>query len=177
MFLNLSKGSTLHGVDKSADKLKWFTGTVERVTPSLNSTYSPYPSTFGQMPTVNLDIIATIDGKQREFKGVHSDDIVADFGKNTVILADSETTLFNHINSLLKTSEDTVKEENIAWHKAMIPQYKDVLSQMRPGSTSVTEVKELKEQVGSLQAQLAEALSLLKEKAVAKSKQPEQETE
>lgn len=33
---------------------------------------------------------------------------------------------------------------------------------MRPDVTSASEVKELKEQVGSLQAQLAEALSLLK---------------
>jgi len=33
---------------------------------------------------------------------------------------------------------------------------------MRPGATNNSEVKELKEQVGSLQAQLAEALALLK---------------
>lgn len=167
MFSNLGKGSVLQGVDKSGDKLKLFTGTVERITPSLSNPY-PYPNAFGQLPTVNLDIVANIDGKQREFKGVHSDDTIADFGKNTAILADSETSLFNHINSLLKTSEEAVNEDNIAWHKKMIPQYRDVLSDMRPGTTNSSEVKELKEQVGSLQAQLAEALSLLKGESKAK---------
>jgi hypothetical protein len=161
MFSNLSRGSVLHGIDKSGDKLKWFTGTIERISPSVSS-YSPYPATFGQMPTVNLDIVATVDGRQREFKGIHSDDTIADFGKNTVILADSENTLYNHVTTLLKTSEETVKEDNIAWHKSMIPQYRDILSDMRPNANNSIEVKELREQVGSLQLQLAEALALLK---------------
>ena len=162
MFSNLGKGSILHGVDKSGDKLKWFTGTVERVTPSISNSYPQYPTAFGQLPQVNLDIVAIIDGKQREFKGIRGNDTIADFGKNTVVLADSENSLFNHINSLLKTSEEAVDEANISWHKEMIPQYRDVLSDMRPGSTGSSEVKELKEQVGNLQAQLAEALALLK---------------
>jgi len=169
MFSNLGKGSVLQGVDKSGDKLKWFTGTVERITPSLSNSYPQYPNAFGQLPAVSLDIIANIDGKQREFKGVHSDDTIADFGKNTVILADSETSLFNHINSLLKTSEEAVNKDNISWHERMIPQYRGVLADMRPGTTNSTEVKELKEQVGSLQAQLAEALALLKGEAKAKA--------
>ena len=57
---------------------------------------------------------------------------------------------------------DVVDEDNIKYHKGLIPQYRGVLSEMRPDVTSASEVKELKEQVGSLQAQLAEALSLLK---------------
>ncbi len=162
MFSNLGKGSILQGVDKSGDKLKWFTGTIERITPSVTNTYPQYPTSFGQFPVVNIDIVANIDGRQREFKGIHSNDTIADFGKNTVILGDSEASLFNHISSLLKTSEEAVNEDNIAWHKNMIPQYKDVLSDMRPSFTSNTEVRELREQVGSLQAQLAETLSLLK---------------
>lgn len=162
MFSNLGKGSVLQGVDKSGEKLKWFTGTVERVTPSISSSYPQYPTAFGQLPQVSLDIVAIIDGKQREFKGIRGNDTIADFGKNTVVLADSENSLFNHINSLLKTSEEAVDENNISWHKEMIPQYRDVLSDMRPGSAGSSEVKELKEQVGNLQAQLAEALSLLK---------------
>jgi hypothetical protein len=120
MFSNLSRGSILHGVDKSGDELKWFTGTIERITPSLNSPYNGYPSAYGQLPGVSLDIVANIDGKQREFKGVHADEVVADFGKNTVILADSEGTLFNHVNSLLKTSEAAVNKDNIASQKVML---------------------------------------------------------
>lgn len=160
MFSNLSKGSILHGIDKSGDELEWFTGTVERITPSLNNSYNSF-GVYGQLPTINLDIVVTIGGKQQEFKGVHSDEVIADFGKNSVIIADSESALFNHVNSLLKTSETAVNKDNIAWHNKMIPQYKNVLSQMRPGSAGNSEVKELREQVGSMQNQIAELTALL----------------
>jgi len=163
MFSNLGKGSILHGIDKSGGHLKWFTGSIERITPSITNPYSQYSGAFGQLPQVSLDIVATVDGKQREFKGIHSEDTIADFGENTVILGDSEASLFNHVSSLLKVSEKAVNKDNIAWHQRMIPEYRDVLSAMRPGTTSPSEVKELKEQVGSLQAQLAEALALLKQ--------------
>jgi hypothetical protein len=159
MFSNLSRGSILHGVDRNGGEMKWFTGSVERVTPSINN---QYPVAFGQFPSLNLDILVNINGSQKEFKGVHSNDIIADFGKDSVILADNKDSLYNYIKSLLKTSEDVVDEDNIKLHKALIPQYKNVLSEMMPGSAGSNEVKELKEQVTSLQSQLAEALSLLK---------------
>ena len=159
MFSNLSKGSVLHGADKENNGMKWFTGTIERVIPS---TTNQYQSNFPQFPVLNLDIVATINGRQREFQGIPANDSIADFGKNAFILADSEESLFNYVKSLLRTSEDAVNEDNITWHKNMIPQYKKFLSDMRPGIANNEEVRELKEQVGFLQSQLAEALSLLK---------------
>lgn len=158
MFSNLSKGSTLHGVDRKG-RLKYFTGSVERVTPSISS---QYPANFGQFPPLNLDIAVMVDGRQLEFKGIHSNEAIADFGKDAVILADNKDSLYNYVKTLLKTSEDAVDESNIAWHREQIPQYKDVLSDMVPGSANSSEVRELKEQVGNLQSQLAEALALLK---------------
>ncbi len=158
MFSNLSRGSILHGIDRS-NGMKWFTGSVERVTPSVINQYS---GSFGQFPPLNVDIAAIIDGKQTEFKGIHSNEAIADFGKDGVILADNKDTLYNYVKSLLKTSEDAVNEENLKWHRERIPQYKKVLSEMVPGSYGDTEVKELKEQVSNLQEQLAEALALLK---------------
>jgi hypothetical protein len=162
MFSNLSKGSILHGVDRSGGKMKWFTGSVERVMPSLGSQYQ---ASFGQPPTVNVDIVAIVDGVRQEFKGIHASDTVADYGKDSFILSDSKDYLYNYVKSLLKTSEDVVDKDNIRYHESLIPQYRSVLSDMRPEVTSATEVKELKEQVGSLQMQLAEALNLLKNKA------------
>lgn len=139
--------------------MKWFTGSVERVIPSLNNQYQ---APFGQPPVVNVDIVAIVDGAQQEYKGIHAGDTVADYGKDSLILSDNKDYLYNYVKSLLKTSEDIVDEDNIKYHKNLIPQYRGVLSEMRPEVTHATEVKELKEQVGSLQAQLAEALSLLK---------------
>jgi hypothetical protein len=160
MFSNLSRGSILQGVDRQGP-MRWFTGTVERITPSINT---PYSNTFGQFPSVDLDIVATIDGKQKVFKGVHGNDTIADFGKDAFILADNKDSLYNYVKSLLKISEDATNKEAIKMHEEWIPQYKNVLAEMVPGSTSASEVKELREQVGSLQSQLAEALSLLKER-------------
>ena len=168
MFSNLGKGSILHGIDKSGKDWHWFSGTIERVTPSIDNPYSQYQISFGQLPAVNLDVVAIIDGKQREFRGIHSNDTIADFGPNTAILADSESALFSHVNSLLKESEESVSEEFIAMHNARIPQCRRVLSEMRPGSAGSSEVKELKEQVSSLQSQLSEALSLLKGETIKK---------
>lgn len=135
--------------------MKWFTGSVERVLPSANNSYQvPY----GQ----NVDIVAMVDGVQQEFKGIHAGDTIADFGKDSFILSDNKDYLYNYVKTLLKTSEDIVDEDNIKYHKGQIPQYRNVLAEMRPDVSSATEVKELKAQVGSLQEQLAEALALLK---------------
>lgn len=154
MFSNLSKGSILHGIDKRNGEFKWFTGSIERVMPSV----------FTQFPIVDLDIAVNINGEQREFKGIHSNDCIADFGDGTFVLADNKDSLYNYIKTELKKSEDIINPENIKRHEARIPKYREVLSEIIPGSTNSSEVKELKEQVGNLQAQLAEALSLLKQK-------------
>jgi len=166
MFSNLSRGSILHGIDRR-NQMKWFTGSIERVTPSINN---QYPNAFGQFPGVNIDIVANINGEQKEFKGVHSNDFIADFGEDSFILADNKESLYNYVKSLLKASEEATNEEIIEKHKKWIPQYKDVLSDMMPGASNSNEVKELRQQVGTLQEQLAEALSLLKGQSTNKTK-------
>ena len=56
--------------------------------------------------------------------------------------------------------------ESAPYHEALIPQYDNVLNELMPGSAGNSdEVKALKDEVGSLKSQLAEAISLLKEKA------------
>lgn len=156
MFQNLGKGSILHGVDRR-DGMKWFTGSVERIVPSLNRQYT---NVFGQVPALALDIVVNVNGEQKQFQQVPSNDTIADFGKDAFIIADNKDSLYNYIKSLLKNSEDIVA--SVDEHKALIPQYRNVLSELMPGANNANEVKELKEQVGTLQSQLAEALSLLK---------------
>ena len=56
--------------------------------------------------------------------------------------------------------------DSAPYHEALIPQYDNVLNELMPGSASNSdEVKALKDEVGSLKSQLAEAIFLLKEKA------------
>lgn len=156
MFSNLSKGNVLYGLDRR-DKIKVFTGSVEKVTPVYGTTQNM----FGQLPELRLDIIANVNGEQKEFKQVPSNSAIADFGDKTFIIADNKESLYNGIKELLKVSENIVK--SAPYHESLIPQYKDAMNQVMPGSiTNTDEVKALKEEVGSLKTQLAEAIALLK---------------
>ena len=159
MFSNLSRGSILQGIDRT-DGMKWFTGSIERVVPNASGIQQPF--NIGQFPVVNVDIIANIDGKQREFRGVPGNNSIADFGEDSVILADNKDALYNYAKSLLRASEDATNPDNIKKHERWKRQLKGVLSEMVPGSTNSDEVKELKNEVSSLKSQLAEAISLLK---------------
>ena len=157
MFLNLSKGNILYGLDRR-EKQKLFTASIESINPTYNSNN---PNMFGQLPELRMDIVAIINGEQREFKQVPANNAIADFGENSFVIADNKDSLYNYVNNLLKESQRIVETAPI--HKANIPQYEDILSQLSSNNNSNTEVKALKEEVTSLKEQLAEMLSLLKE--------------
>ena len=159
MFSTLSKGNVLYGLDRT-DKVKWFTASVENVTPTIGNT----PNMFGQMPELRLDIVCNINGEKRTFQQVPSNNAIADFGDNSFVIADNKDSLFNYVKSLRQKSKNIV--DSASYHESLIPQYDDVLNELMPGSAGNSdEVKALKEQVESFKSQLAEAITLLKEKA------------
>jgi len=164
MFSNLSKGSVLYGLDNK-EGVKLFTGTVDSVT-------LPYPrntqNTFGLLPEMVVDIKVMVNGDRREFKQVPSNNVIADFGPNTVVLSDSKDSLVNYVKSLRQTSKNII--DSCSMHQKLIPQYDKVLEDLNPEYVNESAVKELREQVGSLQSQLAEALALLKEGNTKKDK-------
>lgn len=156
MFSNLSRGSILYGLDNK-DGVKLFTAAVDFVTP-------PYPrnaqTTFGQLPEMVVDIKVNIDGENKEFKQVPSNNVIADFGPNTIVISDSKDSLIHYVKSLRQTSKNII--DSYQKHKALIPKYDDILSNLNPEHMNEAAVKDLKEQVNTLQAQLAEAISLIK---------------
>jgi len=156
MFANLSKGSVLYGLDRK-DKVKWFTASIEKVTPAFPRTAQ---NTFGQFPEMTVDIVSIINGERREFKQVPSNNAIADFGPESIVLADNKDSLINYVNSLLQTSENIVNSADK--HKELIPQFKTILSELSPGANNDIVVNQLKDEVSSLKSQLAEAISLLK---------------
>lgn len=160
MFSNLSRGSVLYGLDNK-DEVKLFTASVDRV--SL-----PYPknvqTTFGQLPEMVVDIVVNVNGERKEFKQVPSNNVIADFGPNTIVLSDSKDSLMNYVRSLRQSSKNII--DSAPKHELLIPQYDKVLQELNPELVNEGAVKELREQVGSLQSQLAEALVLLKQKAL-----------
>lgn len=156
MFSNLSKGSVLYGLDTKGE-VKLFTATVESV--SL-----PRPrfmqNTFGQLPETVVDIVATINGERREFKQVPSNNAIADFGPDTFVLSDTKDSLMNYVSGMLQNSRNIVN--SVDKHKALITQYEQVLGELNPNVANDNAVKELRGQVESMQSQMQEMLSLLR---------------
>jgi hypothetical protein len=159
MFSNLSKGSVLYGLDTKGE-VRMFTATVESI--SL-----PRPkymqNTFGQLPEMVLDIVANVGGERKEYKEVPTNNVIADFGPETFVLSDSRDSLMNYVRSQLQRSKDIVNSADK--HKSLIPQYESVLGELDPSSANDSAVKELRGQVESMQSQMQEMLSLLKQKS------------
>lgn len=156
MFSNLSKGSVLYGLD-TKDGLKVFTGVVDMMT-------LPYPrniqNAFGQLPEMVVDITATVNGERKEFKQVPSSSTIADFGDGVFVLSDSRDSLSGYLRSEKLKSKSIV--DSYERHRERIPQIDRALEELNPEMVNDNAVKELKEQVGSLKAQLAEAIALLR---------------
>ena len=117
-------------------------------------------NTFGQLPEMVVDIVANINGERREFKQVPSNNAIADFGPDTFVLSDSKDSLMNYVSSMLQSSKNVVN--SVEKHKSLITQYEKVIADLNPASANESAVKELREQVVSIQSQMGEILSLLK---------------
>ena len=118
------------------------------------------PNMFGQFPELRLDIIANINGEQKEFQQVPGNNAIADFGEKSFVIADNKDSLYNYVKSLKETSKSII--ESAPYHESLIPQYDEVLNDLIPGSADNAKVKALEDKVDSLTSQLAEAIALLK---------------
>lgn len=156
MFSNLSKGSVLYGLDRKNGN-KVFTATVENVSmprPRFNQ------NTFGQITEYVVDIVANINGERKEFQQVPNNNVVADFGPDSLVISDSKDSLANHVKSLRQESKRILDSAPI--HQGWIPQYDAALSELDPATANDNAVKELRGQVEDMRSQMAEMLSLLK---------------
>ena len=163
MFSNLSKGSILYGLETKGD-MKFFTAPVESVSMPRAKNFNP---TFGQIPELVVDIVAIVNGERREFKQVPNNSTLADFGPDTFVLADSRDSLIGYVNSMLQNSRNVVN--SVDKHRTLITQYENVLSSLDPGQVSEMAVKELGDKVNNMETQMAEILSLLKERTKTKN--------
>lgn len=160
MFSNLNKGSIIYGVDNAKD-MQVFTAFIENVTPP----YARYnQSGYSQLPEMVIDIAATVNGERREFKQIPANTSIANFGDDSFVLGDTKDSLNAYLQSMLQNSINIVSSGDK--HKTRIPKYKKAIKDLNPTSfsdeESAGEVKALREEVGSLKSQLAEAIALLK---------------
>lgn len=156
MFSNLSKGSVLYGLDRKNGN-KVFTATVENISiprPRFNQ------NTFGQIPETVVDIVAVINGEKKEFQQVPNNNVIADFGPNSLVISDSKDSLINHIKALRQESKRVI--DSVSMHQEWVPQFDTALNELDPATANDTAVKELGSKVSSMESQMAEILSLLK---------------
>jgi predicted RNase H-like nuclease (RuvC/YqgF family) len=149
MFSNLSQNSILYVLDINGTP-KILSGPIERVTlprPKYNS--------FNPNMEMVVDIIATINGERREFKGVPNNTI-ADFGDDSFVLAENKDVLNSYINAMLQNSKSIIN--SIDKHKQRVEKYEEALQELNP---SIKADKEKDKAIQSLQDQVSELKQLL----------------
>jgi len=156
MFSNLGPNSIIYVLDlKNSPKV--VSGPIERVTPPR-----PKYNTFSPNMEMIVDVIATINGERREFKGVPNSTI-ADFGEDSFVLAENKEILNSYINSMLQNSKSIVNSYDK--HVERIGQYEEALQDLNPEFKINKEkdkiIQKLQQQVDSLQEGMQKMLSIM----------------
>lgn len=149
MFSNLSQNSILYVLDINGTP-KILSGPIERVTmprPKYNS--------FNPNMEMVVDIVATLNGERREFKGVPNGSI-ADFGNDSFVLAENKDTLNSYINAMLQNSRGILN--SVEKHQSLINSYEEALQELNP---SLKADKEKDKAIQSLQDQVSELKQML----------------
>lgn len=149
MFSNLSQNSILYVLDLNSSP-KILSGPIERV-----SLPRPRYNTFNPNMEMIVDIIATINGERREFKGVPNSSI-ANFGDTAFILAENKESLNSYINAMLQNSKSVI--ESVDKHQKLIADYEEALSELNP---ALKADKEKDKAIQSLQSQVAELKDII----------------
>jgi hypothetical protein len=156
MFSNLSQNSILYVLDLNSTP-KVLSGPVDRV-----SIPRPKYNTFNPNMEMVVDIIATINGEKREFKGVPNG-AIANFGTDAFILAESKESLNSYINSMLQNSRSVL--ENVDKHRKLVMDYEEALQELNPSLKADKEkdkaIHDLQDQVASLQNGMQQLLAMM----------------
>ena len=149
MFSNLSQNSILYVLDLNSSP-KVLSGPIERV-----SIPRPKYNTFNPNMEMIVDIVATINGERREFKGVPNGSI-ANFGDTAFILAENKDALNSYVNAMLQNSKSII--DSVEKHKTLVTSYEEALAELNP---ALKADKEKDKAIQSLQNQMAELKDML----------------
>ena len=138
-------------------KPKILSGPVERV-----SVPRPKYNTFNPNMEMIVDIVATINGERREFKGVPNGSL-ANFGENAFVIAESKDVLNSYMNSMLQNSRSIVN--SIEKHQKLITDYEEAIQELNPDIKASKEndkaIQTLQDQVETLQKSMQQMLAIM----------------
>lgn len=156
MFSNLSQNSIMYLLDLHSTP-KVLSGPIERV-----SVPRPKYNTFNPNMEMVVDIVATINGERREFKGVPNG-AIANFGDDAFVLAENRDALNAYINSMLQNSKNIMN--SIEKHQKLIIDYEDALQELnldiRASKENDKAIQTLQDQVEALQKGMQQMLAIM----------------
>lgn len=166
MFSTLSAGNLIYVLDIKND-YNILTGQVNKVTPirPKYGTFTPNYA-YGQNYETVVDITAVVNGEQKEFKQVPSNAVVADFGSDAFVLADSKDAMIGHLNVTYQNSKAVV--DSVDKNKTIMANCKKALSQINPSIVAEEQrdcaISDLQGRVDNLTNQVAQLVSALSSK-------------
>jgi hypothetical protein len=159
MFSNLSQNSILYILDLRSEP-RVLSGPIEKV-----SIPRPKYNTFNPNMEMIVDIIATINGERREFKGVPNSSL-ANFGEDAFVLAESKDVLNSYINAMLQNSRSIIN--SVEKHQKLVVEYEEALQELNPDIKASKEndkaIQTLQDQVDALQKGMQQMLAIMTKK-------------
>lgn len=159
MFSNLSQNSILYILDLRSEP-RVLSGPIEKV-----SIPRPKYNTFNPNMEMIVDIIATINGERREFKGVPNSSL-ANFGEDAFVLAESKDVLNSYINAMLQNSRSIIN--SVEKHQKLVTEYEEALQELNPDIRASKEndkaIQTLQDQVDALQKGMQQMLAIMTKK-------------
>jgi hypothetical protein len=156
MFSNLSQNSILYILDLKNNP-KVLSGPVERI-----SIPRPKYNTLNPNMEMVVDIIATVNGERREFKGVPNGSL-ANFGDDAFVLAESKDVLNSYVSAMLQNSRSVVN--SVEKHQKLITEYEEALQELNPDIKASKEndkaIQSLQDQVNALQQGMQQMLAIM----------------
>lgn len=164
MFSNLSQNSILYILDLKSNP-KVLSGPIERV-----SVPRPKYNTFNPNMEMVVDIVATVNGDRREFKGVPNSTL-ANFGEDAFVLAESREVLNSYINAMLQNSRSIIN--NVEKHQKLVTDYEEALQELNPDIKASREndkaIQSLQDQVNALQQGMQQMLAIMTKRETPKT--------
>ena len=150
MFSNLTQNSVIYLLDLKGNP-KVSSGTGERVSVPM-----PKYNSFNPGLEMVVDIVASISGERREFKGVPNGS-VANFGDNAFVIAENKEALNSYVSAMLNNSKSVL--ESIEKHQKLVKAYEEAMQELNPEIKANAEKDKM---LFDLQRQVAELTALIK---------------
>lgn len=161
MFQSLRPNNQLFILHKDVPSLE--VGSIVNV--SIPAPKYPVQPMFGQPQEMIVDIIARVNNQDVTYQKIPANLDIADFGNNSIVIADNREAMNSEIMCLKQKSLDIVN--SIDYHKNLITEYDKLLVDLNPEFAAKqqqqSEINILKQQVSELTGSMANLMEMNKQ--------------